>query len=145
MYRVDNDIRVYIVWGSPGSGKTTYVKNNMDKGDMVVDLDLIKQSISMASKTNATDNLLNTALSIQEHLYNLIEYREVIRCNNIWVVAGLPNAIDREYLKNRLRAELIQIKATKEECIDRAMKDDEREDKELQMRIIDKWFANFTT
>jgi len=60
-------VDVYIVWGSPASGKTTYVKKHMEGGDLVVDLDLIKQSISMKEKTTAGDNLLNVALSVREH------------------------------------------------------------------------------
>ena len=39
--------KITLVWGSPASGKTTYVKNNMKLGDMIIDLDYIKQSISI--------------------------------------------------------------------------------------------------
>ncbi|MBS4191200.1 AAA family ATPase [Bacillus sp. FJAT-49705] len=143
-YKEGNDIKVYIVWGSPASGKTTYVKKHMHVGDMVVDLDYLKQSISLAGKTNTGDNLLNVSLSIREHIYSLIEYRELMRCNNIWVVAGLPKQIDREYLFNRLRAtDIIHIHATREECVQRAINDDERSDKDLQLLIINKWFDTF--
>ena len=38
--------RIYIVWGSPMSGKSTYVKQVMQYGDMVVDLDIIWYAIS---------------------------------------------------------------------------------------------------
>lgn len=133
---------VYIVWGSPASGKSTYVRNHMDEGDLVIDLDLIKQSLSMSDKTNAKDNLLITALSVREHLYKLVESNEVI-CNNVWVVSGLPAKESRNRLKQRLGAELIYIKATKEQCYERALNDDERTNKELQKRIIDKWFETY--
>lgn len=139
------DTEVVIVWGCPGSGKTTYVKKHMKPGDMVVDLDYIKQSISMTGKTEARDNYLNVALSIREHLYELIEYRELINSPTVWIVAGLPNKDDREYLFNRLLADrMIHIKATKRECIQRAMNDKERKDKEIQLMIIDKWFRQYT-
>ena len=136
-------MKVFIVWGSPGSGKTTYVREHMEWGDLIVDLDLIKQSISMEDKTNASFTLLGTALSIREHLYDLIGRREVTALN-AWVVAGLPKREGRIALKERLNAdELIHIEATKEECIERAMKDDERTNKDLQMQIIDKWFRAY--
>ena len=130
------DIDVYIVYGSPASGKTTYVKKHMEEGDMVVDLDLIKQSISMRAKSDVPDNLLNIAFRIRDYLYDIIEYREELECNNIWVIASLPLDIDREYLFNRLQAtKIIYIEATKEECIERAMADEERTNKEIQVVI----------
>lgn len=129
---------VYIVWGCPASGKTTYVKEHMVDGDMVVDLDNIKQSISMASKTEASDELLDTALSIREYLYKLIEDRD-FKCNDVWVVAGLPTKDERIQLQERLDADLIQIRATYEECIQRAMKDVDRVDKKVQEMVIDRW------
>jgi predicted kinase len=134
--------KVYIVWGSPASGKTTYVKMNMEAGDLVVDLDLIKQSISMTSKTEAQDNLLDVAIGIREYLYDRIERRQ-FTCKNVWVIASLPLGNRRTELAKRLRAELVHCEATEEECISRAMNDGERLDKEKQIMIIKKWFKNF--
>ena len=37
--------KVFLIWGSPLSGKTTYVKNNMLKGDLVLDVDNIWECI----------------------------------------------------------------------------------------------------
>ena len=146
-YRFDENgnivpIKVYIVWGPPASGKTTYVRKHMQPGDLVVDLDLIKQAISMCGKTEAPDTLLPTALSIREHIYGLIERRE-IDCQTVWVVAGLPRADEREALARRLGAELIRIEATEQECLERAMADAERTDKAKQRWVIERWFREF--
>lgn len=134
--------RVVIVYGSPASGKTTYVRQNMKDGDMVVDLDHIKQAISMTGKTEAPDTLLNAALAIREFIYGLIERREV-SCDAVWVVAALPKKKDREELRRRLNAELVFCKAAKAECIKRAYKDSDRSDKDMQVRIIERWFRNY--
>ena len=40
---------VYIVWGSPASGKTAYVKEHIQYKDMIIDLDMIRESIGGAS------------------------------------------------------------------------------------------------
>ena len=135
-------MRVVIVWGPPASGKTTYVRKHMTVGDLVVDLDLIKQAISMAGKTEAGDNLLPTALRIREMLYQLVARREV-GCDTAWIVASLPRRAEREELKLRLRAELVQMRASMQECISRALADPERLDKELQARIIERWFSQY--
>lgn len=133
---------VYIVWGSPASGKTTYVREHMQLGDLVVDLDLIKQAISMTDKTNASDNLLPIALTLRDTLYLLIQRRE-IQCDNVWIIAGLPRREQRDALKVRLDAKLVFVQATKEECIERALKDEERTDKDKQLFIIEKLFKQY--
>ena len=136
-------VTVKIVWGSPASGKTTYVKEHMAPGDMVVDLDYIKQSISLADKTDASDNLLNVAMALRDKLYEMIRDRDVEGAN-VWVVAGLPKEEEREQLRRYLKAdEMVHMDATYDECITRAMNDEERRDKEKQVRIIDKWFDLF--
>lgn len=142
LFKTANGYSVYLVWGSPASGKTTYVKKHRRDEDMVIDLDLIKQSISMQGKTNTGEHLLPVALSIREHLYNMVEHRE-IPCN-VWVVAGLPRLADRARLIKRLKPdEVLFMNVPKEECIQRALNDNERADKELQIRIINKWFNEF--
>jgi predicted kinase len=133
---------VYLVYGSPASGKTTYVKNNMAYGDLVVDLDLIKQSLSMSNKTEAPDNLLSVALNVRDYLYNLVESRQ-FHCNNVWIVASLPIAEERNELRSRLGAQLVFMEATEAECMKRAMADDERQDKEKQVAVIRKWFKKY--
>lgn len=136
-------IDVYIVWGCPGSGKTTYVKKHMEDGDLVIDLDYIKQSISLSNKTECKDNLLDIALNIRDYLYELVSKRNV-DANNIWVVAGVPTQEEREQLTNKVNAtKLIYIEATEQQCIDRILNDTERIDKDIQIKIIDKWFKQY--
>ena len=144
----DTDIidtfRVVVVWGSPGSGKTTYVKQRMHAGDMVVDLDYIKQAISMQGKTASISNLMPVALDIREHIYDLISKRDIIQTETVWVVAGLPKHEDREYTRRRLRPnDMVHINSDMERCIEQAMSDAERHDKDIQVKIIRKWFEDY--
>src|SRR5690554_3560909 len=135
---IRNGHKVIIVWGAPGSGKTTYVKKNMKYGDMVIDLDFIKQAISFQEKTEAPDSLLDVALKVRELLYSIVAGRQIPECT-VWVVAGLPSYKERKELKNRLQAnELIFMKASREQCIRRVLADDTRKDKELQRKIVAK-------
>jgi len=133
--REPKEIKVYIVWGSPGSGKNTYVDKLIEYNDMLIDLDKIREAIGSTQ--------VDTALKVREFLYGLIRDRD-IKCNNVWVVAGLPNRDEREALKRYLKAtEMIYIEATQDECIKRAMADKNRKDKALQRKIIEKWFSEY--
>ena len=133
---------VKIVYGSPASGKSTYVRNHKDEYDMVVDTGEILETIGMCDKSNSSSNLLNIAIGIREYLYTQIENKEV-DCKTVWVIASLPNKKDRTELAERLGAELIFISADYETCIRHAEQDVKREDKELQRIIIEKWFENY--
>ena len=133
---------VYIVYGPPASGKTTYVNNHKYKDDLVIDIDLIRQALSMCGKSDIPSNLLSTALDIRDYLYTLILNKKV-DCRRIWIIAGLPNKKQREELKEKFNAELIFMDCTYDECILRANNDDEKSDKLFQEFIIRKWFEQY--
>lgn len=146
-YYFDDDgnikqLKTYIVWGSPASGKTTYVREHMQVGDLVVDLDLIKQAISMCNKSNTPDNLLPVATGVRDYIYSLIESSEV-DCKNKWVIASLPSKKERLELAERLNANLIYIDAAYHECLKRVDEDTEREDKVFWKYLVDKWWEQY--
>ena len=134
--------KTVIVWGSPASGKTTYVLDHMETGDLVVDLDSIKQAISAQKKRNTPENLSKVAIGITEYLYGLIERGEV-DCQTKWVIASLPDRKEREELARRLKAELVYMDAAYHECLRRVEGDNERGDKVQQKYFIDKWWERF--
>lgn len=134
--------KIYIVCGAPGSGKTTYVRQHFSKGDMIVDLDYIKQAITMCDRTDAPDELLEVSEAIRELLYKYIEDRRV-SAKTIWVVSSLPTRQQRQSLIDRLNGELIHIEATVQECIEHISFDNERKDKQKQIDIIDKYFGYY--
>lgn len=133
---------VYIVWGSPASGKSTLVSERMTPGDLVVDLDNIKQAISLQPTFDASDGILKIALSLRDYLYELIAARAV-DCPHVWIIATLPRRAEREELAAKLDAELIHCPADYHECIRRAGEDNSRRDKTLQRAMIDKYFEQY--
>lgn len=134
--------RVHIVWGAPGSGKTTYVRKHIQPGDIVIDLDLIGRALSLADKTNVPRNVERIAYDIRDYLYSQISQRK-LDAKQVWVVAGLPKRQQRHELASRLGADLIFIEATFTECYAHIRHDNERNDKALQLAIIEKWFRDY--
>lgn len=133
-------MEVIIVCGAPASGKTTYVKNNMTIGDLVIDLDAIRCAIGFVEGKTPVDNLLPVVKSIRNHLYELIKTGKIDapRC---WVIAGLPKQSDRGNLAAELHAKIVYMDVTEEECIERAANDENRADKMLQAEIITNYFS----
>lgn len=141
---VDNDgyvqqSKVVIVWGAPASGKTTYVRQHRQRGDLVVDLDLIKQSISMESKTEVPLSLLPVAMKIRDTLINEIAIDNV-NAKTIWIITCEQDLRKLQELRRKTHAELYECICSEKECYRRALDDDERKDKDYQMKIIKRWF-----
>lgn len=129
---------VFIVWGSPASGKNKYVAEKKGKYDMVIDLDLIISALS-GGNGEWSEDMFKYALDVRDCLYKLIAERKHY-FDAAWIIATLPEKQKREDLCGLLRAELIHIDTPKAKCIEYARKDELRPNKDLQYRNIDKYF-----
>ena len=137
--------KVYIVYGAPFSGKNTYVKQNMCRGDLIVSLDRLFEAISYLPLYDKPDLLKYNVFSIRNALIDNIKTRYG-KYKNAWVIGGYANKHDREHIKKELCAELIYIQATKEECLQRLeyCQDNRKYQKAEYKRYIEKWFDEFT-
>ena len=129
---------VFIVWGSPAAGKSTYVKEHKTKYDIVVDYNYISNALTLNTTTNIID-ALPFVLDIKETLYQAIEQRKD-NYNAAWIIATLPEKQKRIELARRLKGELIHINTNKEQCIKQAMADISQTDKQQQLKNINKYF-----
>lgn len=133
---------VNIVYGSPGAGKTTYVLEHMQDGDLIVDLDRLLSAITFKEVYQGNEALKPYVYAMRDSLYDSLEKR-IGSLNKAWIIACLPKKKEREYLAKRLRAELIHIDTNEKECIKRAMLDDRRTNKYQQKKIIEKYFKDY--
>lgn len=136
--------RVAIVWGPPGCGKSTYIRRHMDPTDLVVDLDLIRQALTMGGRESTANNLVALSIAARECLFRLIEARdERVDCKTVWISATLPRRREREELARRLRADLVFVGKPFEICLEQIMADQDRSDKLLQREILERWFEQY--
>ena len=59
---------VYIVYGPPMSGKTSYVIEHMEKGDIVVDMDSLYKAVTLLPKYDKPDNLKYNVFAIRNSI-----------------------------------------------------------------------------
>lgn len=64
--------RVFIVYGPPGSGKTTWVKEQRREGDLVVDLDYILAALALGEVSTENRDVLSTGLAVKDFLVEAI-------------------------------------------------------------------------
>lgn len=137
--------KIYIVYGSPCSGKSTWVKEQLSEQDLVADIDDIWEVVSKKPryiKPNAYRDLVFA-------LWN--EYLEQIKMrtgfwNNAYIIMGKEMALstDRPKIAERYNAELIHIDTPKEQCLQNLYNNPQGRDIQSWQRFIEEYFDKFT-
>lgn len=134
--------QVYLVYGSPCSGKSTWVDENMQEGDLIIDIDRIWECVSGQDKYIKPARLKSIVFKVRDELLNCVIYR-LGKWNNAYVVGGYPLSSERERLTKMLGAREVFIDTSKEECMQRLEAADDCRDKEEWRKYINDWFARF--
>lgn len=117
--------RVYLVWGAPCSGKSSFVMQNKGRNDLIIDIDLLWQAITGGAKYDKPDALRTQAFQLRDCLIDSVKTRA-----GKWAVAYYITTEPRKAMRDRLCAKLgaepIHIPCTKDEALDRLLKDAER-------------------
>ncbi len=136
--------QVYIVFGSPMSGKKTFVKQNIMRGDIVVDMDMLYTAVSFLPQYDKPDNLLTNVRGIHNVLLDNIKTRYG-KWNNAYIIGGYADKYKREKLADDLGAELVFCNASKEVCINRLMLDTARQYRVKEWtEYINEWFEKYS-
>lgn len=127
--------KVYIVYGSPLSGKTSYVDSVKNEGDLIVDIDNIWQCVSGCERYVKPNRLKSIVFGVRDKLLEDIKYRRG-KWSCAYIIGGYPLISERERLSRELGAELIFIDTSKEECISRIK---ENRSEEWVLYVEDWW------
>lgn len=135
---------VYIVYGSPCAGKTTWVRGNATADDLVVDLDSIWQMISINDRYVKPGTLKSVVFDMRDKLYDIIKYRSG-KWHNAYIITGGALLGDRQRLQVRVSADdMIFIDTSQRDCLNRVMLRDIPDDqKVLWMDYVKDWFESF--
>lgn len=131
--------QVFIVWGAPLSGKSTYVDSVRCEGDLIVDMDSIWQCISGCQRYVKPARLNAHAFSVRDLLLDQVKVRAG-KWNNAYIIGGYPYSGERERLVSKLGAREVFIECSKDECLLRLEADSDRNTSEWTKYIND-WFA----
>lgn len=135
--------KVYIVYGPPLSGKSSFVQQQMIRGDMVIDMDRLFAAVSGLPFYDKPDNLLINVRGIHSQLLDNVKTRHG-KWNNAWIIGGFADKYKRERLADDLGAELIFCNVSQEECLRRLELDEDRQHRQDEWRgYIAKWFETY--
>lgn len=135
---------IYIVFGPPLAGKTSYVQEYMRRGDLVIDMDRLYKAVSMLASYDKPDSLLVNVRAVHSLLIDNIKTRYG-KWNNAWVIGGYADRYKRDKLAEELGAELVFCDVSKEECLRRLEADKGRRYRKDEWQgYIEKWFYSYT-
>lgn len=110
---------VYLIYGSPCSGKSTYIKKHMTNKDIVCDVDLIYDAISNHNSHDADLYIHDTAIQVTNQLMDIIKNRQGM-WNDAYVVSTANTREQLKIDKEKVNAdECIFIDTPIETCLER--------------------------
>lgn len=135
---------VYLVVGSPCSGKSSWVKENANgQEDLILDFDNIWEAISVNERYIKPNRLKPIAFALRECLMEQIKMRagSWINC---YILTTEPYVMNRQRLINSLGIdEVIYIDTTKEECIKRLHEKPDGRNIDEYTSFINNFYDNF--
>ena len=130
--------QVFIVYGSPLSGKSSYVAEAMSEGDLIIDLDSIWQCVSGCDRYVKPNRLKSVVFSVRDNLLESVKYRRG-KWLNAYVIGGYPFKAERDRLVDTLGAREIYIDTDKDTCLTRLYESEGRDVTEWERYINDWW------
>lgn len=136
--------RVFIVYGSPCSGKTTWVNSVKTEDDLVVDLDSIWECVTGLPRYHKPSRLKGVVFQLRDSLYDMVKHRSG-KWQDAYIITGGALRGDRERLKQLTGAtDEIFIEATKQQCKERcANRGFDDAQVEAWFGYIDDWFDKY--
>ena len=132
---------IFLIYGSPLSGKSTYVQNIIEPGDLIVDIDRIWECISGLPNHTKPPKLNAVAFGLKNNLLDMVRYRTG-RWDNCYIIGGFPLISERERICKELGAREIFIDTPKEICLQRLEASEDR-DKEAYRKYIEDWWRKY--
>ena len=132
---------IYLVYGSPLAGKSTYVNDVCEPGDLIMNMDSIWACVSGLDRFTKPPRLNAVAFAVRDKLMECVKYR-VGKWNNAYIIGGYPLISERERLCKELGAREIFIDTDRDTCLAR-LKDLELSNDSDMKKYIEDWFARY--
>ena len=127
---------VYLVYGAPCSGKTTWVNEVANDDDLILDIDKLWEAVCKSDREHKPNRLKANVFGLRDCLLEQIKTRTG-KWRNAYVIGTYPLRTDRDRLCGLLNAKPVYIEADEAECIARATTEEWKQ-------FVREWFGTFT-
>ena len=132
---------VYVVYGAPCSGKTTWVNEVAESGDLILDIERLWGAIraDKCGQYDKPNEIKSNVFALRDCLLDTIRVRRG-KWRNAYIIGGYPLQGERERLADSVGAnKIIFIDTPQDVCIERAkLKNDKWID------FVNDWFTKYT-
>ena len=133
---------VIVVCGPPGAGKTHYIQQHWQRGDLIIDLDRIVPALTLDAYIQEPQHLLKFAWSMRD-----AAIKHAVRAANyarLWIAETAPSRTRRDYLRLTLNAHIIVLTTTRARCIANTNQQSTGRKSIDWAPLIDDWFKQYT-
>ena len=131
--------RVFLVYGSPLSGKSTAVREMMRHGDIVLDIDRLWSAITMQPEFVKPDSCKLNVFKLRGEVLSQIKMRYG-NWSDAYVIGGYPDKYERERVAATLGAAVIYCESTIDECLQRRRDSGRPEEWD---EFVKKWWEDY--
>ena len=136
--------KVYIVFGAPCSGKTSFVEENAGDNDIILEIGRLYQGITKSGVHELPQAVKSNVFKLRDSMLDMIATRYGA-WENAYIIGGYPLLNERERLADRVNADkIIYVDTPKEVCLLRLESDPNGRDRDKWRGYIDDWFARCT-
>lgn len=129
--------QVYLVYGPPCSGKTTWVESVCNDDDLIIDIDRIWECLCVSDKYHKPNRIKSNVFGVRDTLIDQVKIRKGM-WRNAYIIGGYPLRTDRDRICSLLRAREVFISEDKETCLSRC-KD------EKWKGYVEDWFEDYVS
>lgn len=133
---------IFLVYGSPLAGKSTYVSGIMMPGDLLLDIDRLWFAVSGQNFFEKPPALNAVVFGVRDFLFDCIQTRRG-KWQNAYIVGGYPYISERERICRKYGARPVYIESTKAECLQRLHDSDDGRDQAEWEKYIDAWWSRY--
>jgi hypothetical protein len=111
--------RVFLVYGAPCAGKSTWVRENAAADDLILDIDRLWEAVSVSDRYHKHPRIAQNVFGLRDCLIDQIRVRAG-KWRRAFVVGGYPLRSERDRLCGLVGAEPIFVDTDEETCLARA-------------------------
>lgn len=134
---------IFLVYGAPLAGKSSYVKSTALAGDLIIDMDSIWECISGQPRYVKPGRLKAVAFGVRDYLMDCLRVRNG-KWQNAYIIGGFPLISERERMVKQYGAREVFIDTDEAECIRRLREDPQGRNVEEWTGYIEEWFRRYT-
>ena len=127
--------QVYLVYGPPCAGKSTWVDSVCNRDDLIIDINRIWECLCASDKYHKPNRIKANVFGVRDALIDQVRIRKGM-WRNAYIIGDYPLKTDRDRICKLLRAREVFIYESKETCMGRVSDENWR-------KYISDWFDDY--